>query len=83
MGMKDTPTEKETKMRVSKFGPSRLRPMDNVHKDFRPLIDLILDGWYQPPTEKFNDNGERFYREAESILQNLVHNLTNAAPGGH
>ena len=33
-----------------------------------------MDGWYQPPIEKFNDKGERFYDEAEAILSRLLQN---------
>lgn len=55
----------------------KLRPTDS-RRDFKPLIDAILDGWYQSPTEKFNDP-ERFYSEAEALLQALIKNLSQEA----
>lgn len=53
---------------------ARIRPMTTT-RNFKPLVDTILDGWYHPPIEKFHDGGIRFYDEAEALLESFVRNL--------
>ena len=43
------------------------------------VIHDILEGWYQPPEEKFNDRGEKFMWEAIEILHRFVEEQTAIA----